>query len=259
MKLATWNINSLKARLPRVRQFLDELRPDVLCLQETKLTTDAFPHAELAEAGYVAADHSGGRWAGVAILAPETTPPADVTHGLPGDPDADEHRWVEAQIGGMRVASVYVPNGRAVGTPTFEAKLRFLDAMRERVAALLATGSAPLMVAGDFNVTRSDLDVYDPVAFASSTHVTPQERSRLESILDLGLVDAFRLVWPEWARYTWWDYRAGDFPNNRGLRIDYAMLTHDLAARIKSCDIARDFRKGSKPSDHAPLVVELEG
>lgn len=258
MRIATWNVNSLKARLPRVLEFLDDLHPDVLCIQETKVTAEAFPHAELGEAGYVAADHSGGQWAGVAVLAPAEAPAAAVAHGLPGEVAEDESRWVEADVAGLRVASVYVPNGRAVGTPTFAQKLAFLDAMRERVAELRAEGATPLVVCGDMNVAPSDLDVYDPAAFATSTHVTPQERGRLQAILDLGLVDAYRRLEPDRVRYTWWDYRAGNFHKNLGLRIDLALLSADLAPRLRSCDIARDYRKGSKPSDHAPLVVELD-
>jgi exodeoxyribonuclease III len=253
VRIATWNVNSLKARLPRVLEFLADLRPDVLCIQETKVSAEAFPHAELGEAGYVAADHSGGRWAGVAVLAPKAAPATAVARGLPGEVAEDESRWVEADVAGLRVASVYVPNGRAVGSETFTQKLAFLDAMRERVAQL----PAPFVVCGDYNVAPSDLDVYDPALFATSTHVTPEERGRLQAILDLGLVDAYRQLEPDRVRYTWWDYRAGDFPNNRGLRIDLALLSADLVPRLRACDIARDYRKGKKPSDHAPLVVEL--
>lgn len=259
MKLVTWNVNSLKARLPRVLEFLGEHRPDVLCVQETKVGTDAFPHEELAAAGYVAVDHSAGRWAGVAVLAPARRPPVAVACGLPGEPDPAEARWVEADVAGLRVATVYVPNGRAVGTPTFEAKLAFLDAMRARVAALLAEGAPPLVVAGDLNIAPTDLDVYDPPAFAASTHVTPDERGRLRDLLDLGMVDAYRQLEPERVRYTWWDYRAGHFPKNYGLRIDLALLSGDLIPALHACDIVRDYRKGSKPSDHAPLLVELRG
>ncbi len=258
MKLATWNVNSLKARLDRVLSFLTEHRPDILCIQETRVAADAFPHAELGEVGYAAVDYSGGQWAGVAILAPTGTDIGRTAAGLPGEVDEAECRWVEADVAGLRVASVYVPNGRAVGTPTFAAKLVFLDAMQARVAALLAAGGPPLVVCGDMNIAPSDLDVYDPAAFATSTHVTPEERGRLQAILDLGLVDAFRYLEPDRVRYTWWDYRAGNFHKNLGLRIDLMLVHKQLAPLLSSCDIVRDYRKGSKPSDHAPLMAELD-
>lgn len=254
MKVATWNVNSLNARLPRVLQLLAEHRPDIVCLQETKCYADAFPRAALTAAGYEAADHSGGRWAGVAILAPRGTPPTDVRAGLEGETAAEECRWVEATVAGIRVASVYVPNGRAPGTPTFAQKLAFLESMARRVASL---AGRPLLVAGDCNVARSDADVYDPAAFVGSTHVTPDERGRLEAVLAAGLVDAYRRLHPDGSCFTWWDYRAGAFHRNLGLRIDLLLLSPDLAARLSACGIARDYRKGAKPSDHAPLVAEL--
>jgi len=259
MKLATWNVNSLKQRMPRVLEFLAEHRPDVLCMQETKTTAEAFPHAELETAGYLAADNSGGRWAGVAVLAPAATPPIAAVTGLPGEVDAEERRWIEAEVAGVRVASVYVPNGRALGTPTFAAKLRFFDAMRARVTALLAERGGGLVVTGDMNVAAADLDVYDPAAFSESTHVTPDERGRLEALLAEGMVDAYRELSPDGVGYTWWDYRAGHFHKHLGLRIDLALVSTDLAPRLRSAGIDRSYRKGPKPSDHAPLIVEWDG
>ncbi len=255
MRIVTWNVNSLRARLPRVLELLADLAPDVLCLQETKVEPSAFPHDELREAGYAACDHSGGRWAGVAVLAPLATAPAEAGRGLPGEPDPDDARWIEADVGGVRVISTYVPNGREPATPWFEGKLRFLAAARERLAELAPAGS--LVVAGDFNVAPEDIDVYDPVAFAGSTHVTPEERAARRALLATGLRDAYREVSPDGRRYTWWDYRAGHFHKNLGMRIDHVLLTPDLGARLTACDIARDYRKGSKPSDHAPLVADL--
>jgi exodeoxyribonuclease III len=257
MLLVTWNVNSLKARLPRVLEFLEAHRPDVVCLQETKVSTEAFPHAELREAGYAAADHSAGRWAGVAVLAPLDRAPTDVVRGLPGEVQADEARWVEATVDGLRVASVYVPNGRSPLHPAFADKLRFLDAMAERTAALRAAGGPPLVVAGDVNVAPADIDVYDPPAFEGGTHTSPGERARLRAVLDTGLVDAFRHCEPEAVGYTWWDYRAGHFHKGLGLRIDLVMVAPELAQRAVRCGIDRSFRKGAKPSDHAPLLLEL--
>ena len=254
MKLVTWNVNSLKQRLPRILEFLEQHQPDIACLQETKTTDEAFPAAELAEAGYAAVHHSGGRWAGVAILGRTEAPPEEMTSGLPGEVAQDECRWVEATVAGVRVASVYVPNGRSLDSPTFPEKLAFLDAMRKRVAQL---SGAPLIVAGDMNVAPADIDVYDPPAFVGGTHTSDAERSRLEAILGEGLVDCYRRLYPDEVRYTWWDYRAGHFHKNLGLRIDLVMASTDLAERLVECGIDRNYRKGSKPSDHAPLLAEF--
>ncbi len=252
MKLVTWNVNSLKVRLPRVLELIDTHRPDVLCLQETKCEPAAFPRAELAEVGYDTVEHSAGRWAGVAIAAPSETPIADVTHGLRGERDTDEARYLEATVAGLRVASAYVPNGRALGTPQFESKLHFLDALAVRAPELD-------VLMGDLNVTRADADVYDPVAFEGSTHVTPGERERLDAILAAGLRDGYRELHPDEPGFTWWDYRQGHFHRKMGLRIDYALLGEGLAGGLVSCGIDRGFRKGPKPSDHAPLLAEIAG
>jgi exodeoxyribonuclease-3 len=254
MKIATWNVNSLKVRLPRVLEFLELHKPDLLLMQETKTEPDAFPDAELAAAGYHAVHHSAGRWAGVAIAAPRDVPLEDASAGLPGEPAADEARWLEATVGGLRIASVYVPNGRVVGSPFYEDKLRFLDAMAERVRGLAGT---EFLVAGDFNVCPTDLDVYDPVAFAGETHVTPEERERFAALVEAGTVDAFRALHPDEPGFTWWDYRAGHFHKKMGLRIDAILLAPPLAERLTECGIDRNFRKGPKPSDHAPLLAGL--
>jgi exodeoxyribonuclease III len=255
--LVTWNVNSLRARLPRVLELLANHRPDALLMQETKVDPGAFPHAELAAAGYRAADHSGGRWAGVAVAARTELRVEDVRTGLPGEPDAAEARWIEATVAGIRLTSVYVPNGREVGSPTFAAKLQFLEAMAGRAAELAAAG--PAVIAGDMNVCPTDADVYDPAEFAGSTHVTPEERAGLARVVAAGLVDSYRHLEPEAPGFTWWDYRQGHFHRGLGLRIDLALVTAGLAPRLRSCGIDRDFRKGPKPSDHAPLLVELAG
>ena len=251
MKLATWNVNSLKARLPRVLEFLEVHAPDVLCLQETKVEPGAFPHLDLAAAGYHAVEHSAGRWAGVAIAARRDLALEEGRRGLPGEAAPEEARWLEASAGGLRVASAYVPNGRALDSPEFPRKLAFLDAIRARARALD-------VLAGDLNVTRADVDVYDPAAFVGATHVSNEERSRLEALLDAGLVDAYRRVHPDEVGYTWWDYRAGHFHKKLGLRIDYLLLGPRVAERVRECGIDRNFRKGKPtPSDHAPLLAEL--
>jgi exodeoxyribonuclease-3 len=247
----TWNVNSLKARLPRVLELLAEHAPDVVCLQETKCEPAGFPEAELAEAGYAAHHHSGGRWAGVAILARHGLALEPGAAGLAGEPAPSEARWCEATVEGLRVASAYVTNGRAIGTPTFDEKLVFLE-------AIAARGPQLDVIAGDFNVTPTDLDVYDPQAFAGETHVTPQERDRLRAILDAGFVDAYAHLHPGEQQFTWWDYRQGHFHRGLGLRIDLVLVRTELSPRLRAAGIARDYRKGSKPSDHAPLLVELD-
>jgi exodeoxyribonuclease-3 len=256
VRVVTWNVNSLRARLPRVLQFVEEHRPDILCLQETKCDAGAFPHAELAEAGYVAVDHSSGRWAGVAIAARADLGIEDPVSGLAGEPTEDESRWIEGTVAGIRVASVYVPNGRALGSEWYVAKLDFLEAMAQRVAALAESG-VPLAVAGDMNVAPTDVDVYDPEAFVGSTHTSAPERTGLQTVLDAGgLVDAYRRLHPDEVGFTWWDYRQGHFHRGLGLRIDLILLGRGLAERLARAGIERDYRKGSKPSDHVPLVAE---
>ncbi|MGH2915860.1 MAG: exodeoxyribonuclease III [Solirubrobacteraceae bacterium] len=258
MLIVTWNVNSLRARLPRVLQLLAEHRPDVACLQETKCAPGDFPHAELAQAGYGAVDCSGGRWAGVALLARDdlTLDRDHAVAGLPGDPVGSEARWCEATVAGLRFVSTYVPNGRALDSPEYPRKLAFLNAAIARAGELRA---APLVLAGDFNIAPADLDVYDPPAFVGGTHVSEPERARLALLLERGdLVDAYRTLEPDQVQHTWWDYRAGHFHKGLGLRIDLALLSASLAPRLRACAIARDYRKGPKPSDHAPLLVELD-
>lgn len=253
--VVTWNVNSLRARMPRVLELLETHQPDIVCLQETKTAPEQFPHLELLSAGYAAADHSTGRWAGVAILAREDTPPEDVLTGLPGEPLAEEGRWIEATVDGVRIASTYVVNGRSLDDPMFAHKLDMLDAMQGRIGRLV---DGPALVAGDFNVCPSDEDIWDPAAFVNSTHASPDERARLQGMLDAGMDDAW-LAAPTRGehRYTWWDYRAGHFHKNYGLRIDLVLTSADLTRRLSWIGIDRDFRKGPKPSDHAPLLVRF--
>jgi exodeoxyribonuclease III len=256
--VATWNVNSLRARLPRVLEFVALHRPDVVCLQETKTSPDTFPAQELEHAGYASEHNSGGQWAGVALLARAGLTITDPVHGLPGEPVPAEARWCEATIEGIRFASTYVPNGRTLDSPEFPRKLTFLDAIAERARRAVADGDPPLVIAGDMNIAPADADVYDPAAFVGSTHVTPEERGRLQTILEHGrLVDAYRRLHPDIQQFTWWDYRAGNFHKGLGLRIDLALVADELAQRLVACGIDRNFRKGTKPSDHAPLLVEL--
>lgn len=251
MKLVTWNVNSLRARLPRVLEFLDAERPDIACLQELKCGEGQVPHLDLEGAGYHVVDYPGGPREGVAVLARADQRVGAVRRGLPGEPDPGEARWIEVDVDGVTCVSVYVPNGREVGSPFYEAKLAFLDAVAARIREL----PAPLVVAGDVNVAPTDDDVWNPEAYVGATHVTEPERARFRALLDAGLVDAYRAVHPDTPQFTWWDYRGGAFHKNEGLRIDVVLVSGDLD--VHACRIVRDFRKGPKPSDHVPLVAEL--
>ena len=255
LRIVTWNVNSLRARLPRVLELLAEHRPDVVCLQETKCAPDTFPLDELGQAGYGAVHNSAGQWSGVAVLARAGLELGEPVLGLAADPVAGEARWCEAGVDGIRFASVYVPNGRSLDSPEYPRKLAFLDAMDRRAQAL---GAGRLVIAGDMNIAAADRDVYDPAAFVGATHVSPPERERLGRLLDLGLVDAYRQLHPDEVQFTWWDYRAGHFHKGLGLRIDLLLVGSELAGGLQSCGIDRDYRKGSKPSDHAPLLLELD-
>ena len=255
MRVATWNVNSLKVRLPRVEEWLEYARPDVLCMQETKLADGAFPAMAFQSLGYSSAHHGNGRWNGVAILSRVGID--DVVdgfcEGLEADPD---NRLISATCGGVRVSSVYVPNGRAVGSDHYAYKLSWLERLRRHLENTTDPGS-PVAVCGDFNVAPEDRDVWDPSAFVGSTHVTGPERAALAHLREWGLVDAFRLVRQEDRLFTYWDYRAGDFHNHRGMRIDLVLVSKPLAERVTFTLVDRNARKGKLPSDHAPLVVDV--
>ena len=258
MKVVTWNVNSLRARMERVLEFLEVHSPDALLLQETKCSPEQFPAEELGAAGYEAVHHSGGRWAGVAVLAPKGHGLKEAQVGLEGEASPEQARWIEADIEslGVRVASVNVVNGQEVGSEPFAQKLQFLEAMAARSEQLT---DRRLVVGGDMNVAPLDLDVYDPSKFEGATHVTEEERAGLRAVAERGhLVDAFRLLHPDEQGFTWWDYRGGSFHRGFGLRIDLLLVSESLAGGVESCGIDRDFRKGTKPSDHVPLIVELQ-
>jgi exodeoxyribonuclease-3 len=256
VRLASWNVNSLAARLPRVLEWLELAHPDIVCLQETKLADAAFPAQELEQAGYASASDGDGRWNGVAILSRVGI--ADVKRGFDGEPGFPERepRALAATCGGIRVWSLYVPNGREPDSPAFAYKLAWLSAIAAAVGAQVGQGP-PLALCGDFNIAPTDADVWDPAAFEGSTHVTPQERGQLQALLALGFTD----VRPRALKgepFTYWDYRAGMFHKGMGMRIDLMLLEHRLAGRLQDAYIDRDARKGSKPSDHAPVVVDLD-
>ncbi|WP_432053399.1 exodeoxyribonuclease III [Streptomyces xiamenensis] len=258
MRIATWNINSITARLPRLLAWLESSGTDVLCLQELKCAAEAFPTEQLRALGYEAAVHADGRWNGVAVVSRIGI--SEPVTGLPGGPDYDglnEPRAVSATCAGVRVWSVYVPNGREVGHPHYDYKLRWLAALREAVRADAAAGR-PFAVLGDFNIAPADEDVWDISAFEGATHVTAAEREALGSLRGTGLSD----VRPRPLKYdhpfTYWDYRQLGFPKNRGMRIDLVLGNAAFAGGVKDAYVDREERKGKGASDHAPVVVDLE-
>ncbi len=252
LRIVSWNVNSLTVRLPRLLDLLAEHRPDVVCLQETKVRSDSVPHLELQLAGYAAVEHSSGGRNGVAVLVREDRSIGGVSAGLPGEPRPDEARWLEVEVEGVQVVSVYVPNGRSLEDPVFEEKLQFLDAMVERAAGL---ATRPLIVAGDFNIAPSDADVHDPVHYIGTTHTSIRERDAVHRLAALGLRDVDRHLHPGITRFTWWDYRGGNFHKNLGMRIDLVMASDSLVGPSSTYAVLRDYRKGPKPSDHAPMMV----
>lgn len=257
MRFATWNVNSVKARLPRLLEWLDTTKPDVLALQETKVPADGFPAAEVAELGYQAAAFGLGRWNGVALLSRLGL--EDVRHGFPGEPGYPdpEARAIGALCGGIRFVSVYVPNGRTPEDPHYAYKLSWLAALKEALVPDVAAG--PLVVAGDFNVAPTDDDVWDPQVFVGATHVTPPERAAFAAIRDLGLREVIGRPLKGDRSFTYWDYRAGMFHQNKGMRIDLILASPQIADRVTDAVVDREARKGKGPSDHAPIVVDIDG
>ncbi|MBA3437046.1 MAG: exodeoxyribonuclease III [Thermoleophilaceae bacterium] len=257
MRITTWNVNSVKQRLPRLLPWLDERRPDVVCLQETKLADDAFAELltdELAERGYAVAAHGEAAWNGVAILSRVGL--EDVAVGLPGAPGFPhpEARAVSATCGGIRVVSVYVPNGREPGSEHYEYKLSWLASLRDMVSA----GPEAIVVCGDVNIAPADEDVFDPDAYVGQTHVTAPERAALAELQYLGLRDVMRERWPNERVFTYWDYRAGMFHQDLGMRIDLILASAPVAERVQASWVDRHARKGKGPSDHAPVIVDLD-
>ena len=257
--IATWNVNSLNARMPRVEEWLAAVQPDVLCMQETKMTDAQFPALEFSGMGYESVHHGQGRWNGVAILSKVGL--EDVVYGFDDgrDPDPDA-RVVWATCGGVRVVSVYVPNGRELTDPHYEYKLDWLGRLRNHLDAH-HTPDEYLVVLGDWNVIPTDDDVWSPAAFDGATHVSQPERDAIEHVKDWGLVDTLRERYPEPGIYSYWDYRNLDFPKGRGIRIDYLLSSRALAERCSLDLIDRNGRKGEKPSDHTPVmaVYDVEG
>ena len=253
MKLATWNVNSLKVRLPHLTDWLAQARPDIVCLQELKLEDAKFPRAELEAAGYAAACHGQKTYNGVAVLA--RTAPAEVHTGIPGFAD-EQKRVIAATIDGTRVVCVYCPNGQAVGSDKYDYKLRWFAALKDYLAQELKRHPR-LAVAGDFNVAPEDRDVHDPKAWEGQVHVSEPERAAWRALLELGLKDSFRLFAQPEKIFSWWDYRMMAFRRNAGLRIDQILVSDQLAGRCVACSIDKAQRKLERPSDHAPVVAEF--
>jgi exodeoxyribonuclease III len=257
VRLATWNVNSIKQRVPRLLPWLDQRRPDVVCLQETKLADEAFTDLlgeQLVSRGYEVALHGEVQWNGVAILSKvgldDVVPGVD---GAPGFP-LPEARAVSATCGGIRVTSVYVPNGRVPDSDHYRYKLAWLAALAEQVRS----GPSETVVCGDMNIAPTDEDVFDPEAYIGQTHVTPPEREALAQVQAVGLRDVVRDRWPGKRVFTYWDYRAGMFHQDLGMRIDLVLATAPVSDRVRAAWVDRQARKGSGPSDHAPVMVDLD-
>lgn len=255
MRIATWNVNSLTARLGRVEEWIRYAEPDVLCMQETKQADEVFPHGAFAALGYETAHHGDGRWNGVAIASRVGL--QEVAAGMGSADDAQGTRFVAADCGGVRVHSVYVPNGRSLDSEHYAAKLAWLA----RLKAILAETTAPdqpVAVCGDFNVAPADGDVWNVAQFEGMTHVSAPERAALADLEEWGLVDVFRRLYSEPDLFSWWDYRGGSFHRHRGMRIDLVLATEVLADQATFALIDRQARKGEKPSDHAPVFVDFD-
>ncbi len=257
MRIATWNVNSVKQRLPRLLPWLDERNPDVVCLQETKLADDTFAELlgdALGERDYEFAAHGQAAWNGVAVLSRVGL--EDVQPGLPGAPGFPdpEARAIAATCNGVRVVSVYVPNGREPGSEHYKYKLEWLSSLRDAVAA----APASTIVCGDMNIAPTDEDVFDPEAYVGQTHVTEPERSALAELQAVGLHDLVRDRWPDKRVFTYWDYRAGMFHQDLGMRIDLVLATEAVSERVRAAWVDRQARKGRGPSDHAPVIVDLD-
>jgi exodeoxyribonuclease-3 len=261
VRIATWNVNSIKQRMPRFLPWLDERQPDVLCLQETKLTDDAISELlddELARRGYEGAYYGQAQWNGVALLSKVGLD--RVVRGIPdapGFPDP-EARAISATCGGIRMHCLYVPNGRTVDSDHYAYKLAWLDALRREVADEAANGQVDAIVCGDMNIAPADADVFDPQAYVGQTHVTAPERAALAALQELGLHDVVRERWPTERVFTYWDYRAGMFHQDLGMRIDLVLASSPVATRVQAAWVDRQARKGTGPSDHAPVIIDLD-
>ena len=259
MKVASFNVNSLKARLGNLKDWLREAEPDVVCLQETKCTDETFPRGDLEDLGYNIAFHGQKTYNGVAILS--KYPIDEAAAGLPGDDDDDHARYLEAVIsikgGAMRIASIYLPNGNPVDSEKFTYKLGWMDRLIVHAKELLKY-EEPLILAGDYNVIPTPEDCFDPAVWAGDALFRPETRAKFRELVNLGFTDAFRACHTEPHRYTFWDYQAGCWPKDKGIRIDHLLLSPQAADRLKACDIDKEPRGREKPSDHTPIWAEFD-
>ena len=254
MKIATFNVNSIKARLPRLLEWLSEAAPDVVLLQETKTVDDDFPALEIEALGYALAIHGQKTYNGVAILSKH--PIADVRRGLPGDPSDEQARYIEATIQGLRIASIYLPNGNPVDSEKYPYKLAWMERLIAHVRDTMLPSEIPFVLGGDYNVIPADLDVYDPRAWIEDALFRPETREKFRALVYLGLTEAWRALHTEHG-YTFWDYQAGRWPRDEGLRIDHFLLSPGAADRLQACEIDRAPRGKDKASDHTPVWCEI--
>jgi exodeoxyribonuclease III len=256
MRIATFNVNGIGSRLPALLQWLHETQPDAVCLQELKAPQEKFPEAAINEAGYQAIWHGQKSWNGVAILA-RGVAPIEVGRGLPGDPEDEQSRYIEAVVNGVLIAGLYLPNGNPAPGPKFDYKLKWFERLITHSARLLDSGT-PTVIAGDFNVMPTELDVYKPERWGDDALFRPEVREAFHRLLAQGWTDALRTMHPGETIYTFWDYFRNAYGRNAGLRIDHLLLSPDLAPSLKAADVDRDVRGREKPSDHAPVWIELD-
>ena len=256
MRIATFNVNGIGSRLPALLQWLDETRPDAVCLQELKAPQEKFPEAAINDAGYQAIWHGQKSWNGVAILA-RGTAPIETGRGLPGESEDEQSRYIEAVVNGVLIGGLYLPNGNPAPGPKFDYKLRWFERLIKHAAKLLDSG-APVVLAGDFNVMPTERDVYKPERWLDDALFRPEVREAYHRLLAQGWTDALRTMHPDETIYTFWDYFRNAYGRNAGLRIDHLLLSPTLAPTLKAAEVDRDVRGREKPSDHAPVWVELD-
>jgi exodeoxyribonuclease-3 len=254
MKIASWNVNSIRARLDHVQRWLEQAKPDVLCLQETKVPDSEFPSETFSHLGYEVVRAGQKTYNGVAILS--RTPLTDVRVGLTGEEEGADRRLIAATTQGVRVVCAYVPNGKTLDSPSYQEKLRWLEQLRETLEADWSP-HRPLALCGDFNVAREASDVFDPDKMAGQIHFSEPEHQALQRVLEFGLSDSFRLKHHEPKRFSWWDYRMGSFRRDRGLRIDYVFVTAPIRDALIEADIDREPRGWERPSDHTPVWIDF--
>jgi exodeoxyribonuclease-3 len=256
MRVATFNVNGIGSRLPALLQWLEETQPDVACLQELKAPQEKFPEAEIRAAGYGAIWHGQKSWNGVAILA-RGTDPQEIKRGLEGDPTDEQSRYIEATVNGVHVCCLYLPNGNPAPGPKFDYKLSWMERFIERAAELIAS-EKKVILAGDFNVIPTDLDVYKPERWVTDALFRPETREAFHRLLEQGWTDSLRAMHPDEKIYTFWDYFRNAFGRDAGIRIDHLLLSPALAGALRAADVDRFVRGREKPSDHAPTWVELD-